>query len=121
MLQCLHRSSFIILVFFIIVPSMALLVLLIFGMVCDFLFLRVIHILAILFSVKVAFPVLVQVTWWQIESHFRQWFAFLFCDANLFLMFCQKCTASFSLSVLLPPLCLSLICKFRETSEPYIL
>jgi len=27
--------------------------------------------------------------------------------------------ASFSLSVLLPPLCFNLMCRLRETSEPY--
>lgn len=30
-------------------------------------------------------------------------------------------TANFSRSVLLPPLCLSFMCKFSDTSEPYTL
>lgn len=34
---------------------------------------------------------------------------------------CWELTASFSLSVLFPPLCFSLIWRLRETSEPYVL
>ena len=58
-------------------------------------------------------------SFWQIKLHIRFGQPLILGDTNLFLNYKTRHTANSSRSVLLPPPCFNLICKLRETSDPY--